>query len=185
MPILGTLPRIQQPIADISATTNIDWLGGPIFSREILANTSFTLSNENIGQEVTVVLVNNSTTVVTADFAPSSLSLRWERGEVLNQVGSFQSTVFKFVNLGMYILASVVSEKVRTDVGGYKEIENFFMMDPSDIGYGLSRWSRVSGSGNMTFETSSDNSMGYGRYAFDGDCVYELLDFLPVMPFQV
>jgi len=183
MPILGTLPRIQQPITDISATTDISWLAGPIFSRAMNTDMVFTFSSENIGQEIQVVLSNSGASVYTADFTPTSLSLRWEKGEILNQVGANQSTVFKFVNLGTYILASVVSERVRTDIGGYKQIDDFFMMDPTDIGYSLSRWERLSGTGNMTYEYSSDNGMGYGRFAFDGDCVFEFKDFIPVMPY--
>lgn len=182
MPILGTLPRIQQPITDISATTNVDWLAGPIFSRNITANTAFTFSSENVGQEIQVVLYNNSSNVVTADFTPSGSALRWEKGGVQNRVGSFQSTVFKFVNLGLYILASVISERVRTDVG-YEEADSFYMMDPSDIGYSLSKWTRTSGTGNMTYEASADTGMGYGRFAFDGNCVYVFDDYLAVMPY--
>ena len=183
MPILGTLPRIQQPITDISATTVINWLGGPIFSRSLSSNLSFTFTNEKVGQEIYIVLENTSSSVVTASFAPSSLVLRWEKGEVLNQVGATQSTVFKFTNFGMYILASVVSERVRTDIGGYKHVNDFFMLDPSDIGYSLSRWVLKSGTGRMTYETSADNGMGYGRFAFDGNCLYEYADYLPVMPY--
>jgi len=182
MPILGTSSRTQQPITDISATTAIDWLGGPIFNRSVGANMSFTFANESIGQEIIVVLDNVISGVITADFAPSGLNLRWEKGEALNEVGGSQSTVFKFVNLGTYILASVISDRVRTDLG-YRQINDFFMMDPSDIGYFLSRWERLSGTGNMTYEASADTGMGYGRFAFDGDCVYRLKDFLPVMPY--
>jgi len=182
MPILGTLPRTQQPITDISATTTVDWLAGPIFSRTIGSNMSFTFSNENIGQEIKVVLYNSSSNVVTASFAPSGLSLRWEKGGVQDRVGAYQSTVFKFVNLGMYILASVVSERVRTDIG-YEQSDGFFMLDPSDIGYSLSKWTRLSGTGTMTYEGSADTGMGYGRFAFDGDCLYVYDDFIPVMPF--
>ncbi len=183
MPILGTLPRIQQPIADISSTTVIDWLSGPIFKRDVSSNLSFSFSNEKIGQEIIVVLDNSTGNVLTAGFTPSSLGLRWEKGEVFNQIGANQSTVFKFVNLGIYILASVVSERIMSDIGGYKHVDDFFMLDPSDIGYSLSRWVLKSGTGVMTYETSSDNGMGYGRFAFDGNCVYEYIDFIPVMPY--
>ena len=183
MPILGTTPRAQAPITDITTTTVINWLAGPIFARAIATNTAFTFITESVGQEVTVVITNATAKVVTADFTPSGLNLHWERGEVLNEVGGFQSTVFKFVNLGTYILASVVSDRVRTDLG-YRLIDNFFMMDPSDIGYFLSRWEKVSGTGNMTYEASADTGMGYGRFAFDGDCVYRLKDYIAVMPYS-
>lgn len=183
MPILGTIPRIRQPITDINATTVINWLSGPIFSRDISADTAFTFLTEGIGQEISVVLLNTSTSVVTANFSPSSLALRWEKGEVLNQVGANQSTIFKFVNFGTYILASVVSEKVRTDLG-YRHIDGFFFMDPSDIGYSLSRWELISGTGVMAYEASNDSGMGYGRYSFDGNCLYRLKDYIPVMPYS-
>ena len=97
MPILGTLPRIQQPIKDITGTTVINWLEGPIFKRSISGNTSFTFSTEKVGQEILVVLDNSSANVVTASFSPSSLNLRWEKGEALDRVGAGQSTIFKFV----------------------------------------------------------------------------------------
>lgn len=184
MPILGTLPRIQQPITDISATSTINWLGGPIFSRSIGGNMSFIFSNENIGQEIQVILHNSSVSVVEATFAPSSLDLRWEKGEVQDRVGGRQSTIFKFVNFGTFILASVISERIAISSSENALVDNFYMSDPSDIGYSLNKWEiQDAGTSNISYEASTDSGMGYGRYAFDGNGTWHFRDFIPTMPF--
>lgn len=184
MPILGTLPRMSQPSTSISGTTTINWLAGPIFIDNALpTSTSYSFTNEQIGQEITVVIGGGSGNTIEIDFTPSSGNLQWENGERVDQVGPSTWTVLKFVKVtSSVIVGSIISEKVKADIG-YRTVRDFYMTDPANVGFELTRWERISGTGTMSYENSSDNGMGYGRYAFDGDCVYMLKDFIPVMPY--
>lgn len=184
MPILGTLPRMSQPSTNISGMTRIDWLAGPIFiDNALLISTAYNFDNEYIGQEITVVIGGGGPATLEIDFTPSVGNIQWENGEQVDQVGPGTMTVLKFVKVSpSVIVGSIISEKTKVD-SGFRTIRDFFMSDPADVGFELTRWELVSGTGIMTYENSSDNGMGYGRYAFDGNCVYMFKDFIPVMPY--
>ena len=198
MGIIGTLPKIKSPkTANVETDTVINWSFGPVIIKQITGDTSFSFSNLDYSKEIIVVisyptgsLPANISFPKTGDSGIPGKVL-WPRGNPFCAVDSGESVVLSFTKNGNDIVAQVSNEQVRNVVDS-PEIENssvthvrdFYMNDPSDTKYIISKWEKVigSGSGVIGYAEPSLSGSGRGVLTFNGNCTYRLKDFIPVVP---
>ena len=188
MAIIGTVPKMKAPSNSDSATsTIIDWAFGPLITRTVVGDTTFSFSNVDYSEEVTVVVYNSSVQSCSVDFPGIVM---WAKGTPQSSVGKSQTNVYKFKNHEGSILATLVDSQLRSpemdnnpNSTYVTNVGDFFFMDPNEIEFFLARWQRISGTGSLTYDASpSSNGMGRGALRVAGTGVWRFKDYIPVMP---
>ena len=188
MAIIGTVPKMKAPSnADSSTSTVLDWAFGPILTRTVSGDTTFTFTNIDYSEEITVVVYNSSQQACSVEF-PSNVM--WSKGTPKSSIGKSQTNVYKFKNHDGNILATIAESSLRTpevdnnpNSAYITNVGDFFFMDPNEIESFLARWQLISGTGSLTYEPSpAENGMGRGALRIQGTGLWRFKDYIPVMP---
>jgi len=188
MAIIGTVPKMKAPSnSDSASSTIVDWAFGPIITRTVVGDTTYSFTNIDYSEEVTIVVYNSSSQSCSVSF-PSTVM--WAKGTPQSSVGEAQTNVYKFKNHGGNILATFVESQLRSpEADGnpnstyITNVGDFFFMDPNEIEFFLARWQRITGTGSLTYDASpSSNGMGRGALKVSGTGLWRFKDYIPVMP---
>lgn len=196
MGIIGTLPKIKAPNNTNNPTSAvINWSFGPVILKTVTGNATFTFSSVDYSKEITVVVSADPAmtlaSVLTFPTTEGAGNVLWPRGNPFCAVGVGESVVVSFKKNGNDIIAYVSNEQVRAidddadvDSSSATHVRDFYMEDPSETKYIISKWEKISGSGSGTigYSDSTTTGMGRGVLTFSGDCTYRLKDFIPIVP---
>ena len=187
MAIISTVSKMKSPnVVDSLTSTVVNWSKGPNIYRNYSSQpAALTFTNVAYSQEISLNIFNSVAQAITLSF-PTSIV--WVKGDNFHSVGPSQKTVIKFKSDAGVIRAEIQGTQVRTpevdpnnSSDTIKNVDNFFMNEPTEGSFNVSNWEKISGTGNLTYDNSfSLNGMGRGSYAVDNTCYYRFKKYIPV-----
>lgn len=100
----STLKTLQSPAQAISASA-INWALGNMFTKTLLANTTFTFSGQVSGQTIVVRLTNTA-----SNWTVTWPSVKWTSGTAPTMTPGATSDVYTFIYDGSSIYGNVVQD---------------------------------------------------------------------------